>query len=94
MRPEEGLPSSEEILLLARHACILLALELAHNANHSSTELSPFEVIIGENPLTATDFHTVGALSPTLTSPMTKLCSHDVALYSVSQPATEVLCGC
>ncbi|CDJ62307.1 hypothetical protein ENH_00012570 [Eimeria necatrix] len=35
---------------------LLPALELAYNTtSHSSTELSPFEVMIGENPLTAAD---------------------------------------
>ncbi|CDI82540.1 hypothetical protein EAH_00066880, partial [Eimeria acervulina] len=53
---------------------IFPALELAYNTtSHSSTELSPFEVMIGENPLTAADLDVVGALSPTLTPSMTKL---------------------
>ena len=53
---------------------LLPALELAYNTtSHSSTELSPFDVMIGENPLTAADLDVVGALSPTLTPPMTKL---------------------
>ncbi|CDJ64774.1 OSJNBa0059H15.7 protein, related [Eimeria necatrix] len=52
---------------------LLPALELAYNTtSHSSTELSPFEVMIGENPLTAADLDIVGALAPTLTPPMTK----------------------
>ncbi|CDJ64728.1 hypothetical protein ENH_00079090 [Eimeria necatrix] len=38
---------------------LLPALELAHNTtSHSSTELSPFEVMIGENPLTAANLDT------------------------------------
>ncbi|CDI79081.1 hypothetical protein EAH_00040060, partial [Eimeria acervulina] len=53
---------------------LLPALELAYNTtSHSSTELSPFEVMIGKNPLTAADLDVVGALSATLTPPMTKL---------------------
>ncbi|CDI85179.1 Similar to Transposon MAGGYgagandpolgenehomologues, related [Eimeria praecox] len=53
---------------------LLPALELAYNTtNHSSTEISPFEVMIGEKPLTAVDLDVIGALSPTLTPPMTKL---------------------
>ncbi|CDI82217.1 OSJNBa0042D13.18 protein, related [Eimeria praecox] len=48
--------------------------QLGYNTtSHVSTELSPFEVTIGENPLTAADLDVVGALSPTLTPPMTKL---------------------
>ncbi|CDJ50705.1 Similar to Transposon MAGGYgagandpolgenehomologues, related [Eimeria brunetti] len=53
---------------------LLPALELAHNTtSHSSTELSPFEIMVGENPLTAADLDIVGVLAPTLTPPMTKL---------------------
>ncbi|CDJ67078.1 hypothetical protein ENH_00031640 [Eimeria necatrix] len=53
---------------------LLPALELAYNTtSHSPTELSPFEVMIGESPLTAADLDIVGALAPTLTPPMTKL---------------------
>ncbi|CDJ62557.1 hypothetical protein ENH_00020630 [Eimeria necatrix] len=53
---------------------LLPALELAYNAtSHSSTELSSFEVMVGDNPLTAADLDIVGALAPTLTPPMTKL---------------------
>ncbi|CDJ53288.1 hypothetical protein EBH_0006870 [Eimeria brunetti] len=53
---------------------LLPALELAYNTtSHSSTELSPFEIMIGENPLTAADLDIVGALAPTLTPPMTIL---------------------
>ncbi|CDJ56886.1 hypothetical protein EMWEY_00026150 [Eimeria maxima] len=53
---------------------LLPALELAYNTTpHSSTELSPFEVMIGENPLTAADLDIVGTLPPTLSPPMTKL---------------------
>ncbi|CDI87195.1 hypothetical protein EPH_0075420 [Eimeria praecox] len=53
---------------------LLPALEAAYNTtSHSSTELSPFEVMIGENHLRAADLDVVGALSPTLTPPMTKL---------------------
>ncbi|CDJ62744.1 Retrotransposable element Tf2 155 kDa protein type 2, related [Eimeria necatrix] len=42
-------------------------------ASHSSTELSPFEVMICENPLTAATLDILGTLAPTFTSPMTKL---------------------
>ncbi|CDJ31595.1 LOW QUALITY PROTEIN: uncharacterized protein EMH_0009550 [Eimeria mitis] len=53
---------------------LLPALELAYNNTpHSSTELSPFEVMIGENPVTAADLDIVGSLPPTLSPPMTKL---------------------
>ncbi|CDJ37882.1 hypothetical protein, conserved [Eimeria tenella] len=53
---------------------LLPALELAYNTtSHLSTELSPFKVMIGENPLTAADLDVLGALAPTLTPPMTKL---------------------
>ncbi|CDI84999.1 OSJNBa0087O24.13 protein, related [Eimeria praecox] len=53
---------------------LLPALELAYSTtSHSSTELSPFEIMIGEKPLTAADLDIVGVLSPTLTPPMTKL---------------------
>ncbi|CDJ68199.1 hypothetical protein ENH_00048960 [Eimeria necatrix] len=53
---------------------LLPALELAYNrTSHSSTELSPFEVMIGENPLSAVSLDIVGALAPTLTPPMAKL---------------------
>ncbi|CDJ65857.1 hypothetical protein ENH_00011310 [Eimeria necatrix] len=53
---------------------LLPALELAYNrTSHLSPELSPLEVMIGENPLTAVNLDIVGALAPTLTSPMTKL---------------------
>ena len=53
---------------------LLPALELAYNTStHSSTELSPFEVMIGQNPVTAADIDIVGTLFPTLSPPMTKL---------------------
>ncbi|CDJ36185.1 LOW QUALITY PROTEIN: Retrotransposon nucleocapsid protein, related [Eimeria mitis] len=53
---------------------LLPALELAYNTtSHSSTELSPFEVMIGQNPVTAADLDVIGNLAPTLTPPMTKL---------------------
>ncbi|CDJ35022.1 uncharacterized protein EMH_0023410 [Eimeria mitis] len=53
---------------------LLPALELAYNTtSHSSTELSPFEVMICQNPVTAADLNVVGNLAPTLTPPMTKL---------------------
>ncbi|CDJ36341.1 Polyprotein, related [Eimeria mitis] len=53
---------------------LLPALELAYNAtSHSSTELSPFEIMIGQNPITAADLDVVGNLAPTLTPPMTKI---------------------
>ena len=53
---------------------LLPALELAYNTTtHSSTALSPFEVMIGQNPVTAADIDIIGDLAPTLTPPMTKL---------------------
>ncbi|CDI75992.1 hypothetical protein EPH_0045230 [Eimeria praecox] len=52
---------------------LLPALELAYNTSHSSTVLFPFEVMVGENPLTAADLDVVGALSPILTPPVTNL---------------------
>ncbi|CDJ33164.1 uncharacterized protein EMH_0014970 [Eimeria mitis] len=53
---------------------LLPALELAYNTtSHSSTELSPFEIIIGQNPVTAADLDIVGNLAPTVTPPMTKI---------------------
>ncbi|CDJ28913.1 Retrotransposon nucleocapsid protein, related [Eimeria mitis] len=53
---------------------LLPALELAYNTtSHSSTELSPFEIMIGQNPITAADLDVVGNLDPTLTPPMTKI---------------------
>lgn len=53
---------------------LLPALELAYNcAPHSSTELSPFEIMIGENPVTAENIDVISQLAPTLTPPMTKL---------------------
>ncbi|CDJ35998.1 GDP-L-fucose synthetase, putative [Eimeria mitis] len=42
-------------------------------ASHSSTELSAFDVMISEHPLTAANLDIVGALATTLTPPMTKL---------------------
>lgn len=52
---------------------LLPALELAYNTSHSSTVLFPFEVMVGENPLTAADLDVVGAVSPILTPPVTNL---------------------
>ncbi|CDI75920.1 hypothetical protein EPH_0044630 [Eimeria praecox] len=53
---------------------LLPALELAYNTTtHSPTELSPFEVMIRENPQTAADLDVVGAFSRTLTQSMTML---------------------
>ncbi|CDJ36208.1 uncharacterized protein EMH_0070200 [Eimeria mitis] len=53
---------------------LLPALELAYNTtSHSSTELSPFEIMIGQNPITTADLDLVGSLAPTLTPPMTKI---------------------
>ncbi|CDJ65163.1 hypothetical protein ENH_00001700 [Eimeria necatrix] len=53
---------------------LLPLFEIAYNTtSHSFILLSPFEVMIDENPLTAADLHIVGALAPTLTPPMTKL---------------------
>ena len=53
---------------------LLPALELAYNCTtHSTTELSPFEVMIGENPLRAQDLDLVDQLEPMQSPPMTKL---------------------
>ncbi|CDJ58884.1 hypothetical protein EMWEY_00053950 [Eimeria maxima] len=50
------------------------ALELAYNStHHSSTDISPLKVMIGENPVTAADLDIIRALPPTLTPPITKL---------------------
>lgn len=56
---------------------LLPALELAYNVtSHSSTELSPFEVMIGQNPVTPADIDFVGPLEPTTIPPMTKIFQH------------------
>ncbi|KAL8443311.1 hypothetical protein Emed_006916 [Eimeria media] len=53
---------------------LLPPMELAYNCTtHSSTGLSPFEVMIGENPLRASDLDVVDVFEPTVTPPMTKL---------------------
>ncbi|KAL8432738.1 hypothetical protein Efla_004407 [Eimeria flavescens] len=53
---------------------LLPAVELAYNCTtRTSKGFSPFEVIIGENPLRASDLDIVDAYEPTLTCPMTKL---------------------
>ncbi|CDJ62559.1 hypothetical protein ENH_00020650 [Eimeria necatrix] len=53
---------------------LLPALDFAHNTtSHSSTELSPFDVMIGENPLAAAKLDIVGVLAPTLTPLTAKL---------------------
>lgn len=52
---------------------LLPALELAYNTTHHfSTELSPFEVMIGENPVTAADLDILRSISLILSLPMTK----------------------
>ena len=53
---------------------LLPAAELAYNCTtHNSTGLTPFEVMNGENPLTASDLDVVDELEPTISPPMTKL---------------------
>ena len=53
---------------------LLPAAELAYNCTtHNSTGLTPFEVMIGENPLRASDLDVVDELQPTISPPMTKL---------------------
>lgn len=53
---------------------LLPAAELAYNCTtHSSTGLTPFEVMIGENPLRACDLDVIDDLQPTVSPPMTKL---------------------
>ncbi|CDJ53934.1 hypothetical protein EBH_0060520 [Eimeria brunetti] len=74
---------------------LLPALELAYNTtSHSSTELSPFEIMIGENPLTAADLDIVGSLARILP----KACSFTVANGEVLNidrvvPRLSMLCG-
>ncbi|KAL8276028.1 hypothetical protein Esti_000144 [Eimeria stiedai] len=52
---------------------LLPALELACNCTrHSATGLSPFEVMLGENPLRPQDLHLVDVFPPTPTPPMTR----------------------
>ena len=53
---------------------LLPAIELAYNCTvHNSTGLTPFEVMIGENPLRALDLDIADEVEPTLTPPMTKI---------------------
>ncbi|KAL8440637.1 hypothetical protein Emag_007864 [Eimeria magna] len=53
---------------------LLPAVELAYNCTtHSSTGLSPFEVMIGENPLRASDLDVVDSFDAAISPPMTKL---------------------
>ena len=53
---------------------LLPSLEPAYNTtHHTNTELSPFEVMIGGNLVTAADLDILGTFSPTLSSPMTRL---------------------
>ncbi|KAL8439657.1 hypothetical protein Efla_004565 [Eimeria flavescens] len=53
---------------------LLPAVELAYKCTkHTSTGLSPFEVMIGENTLRANDLGVVDAYQPTLTPPLTML---------------------
>ncbi|KAL8445197.1 hypothetical protein Emed_005755 [Eimeria media] len=53
---------------------LLPAVELAYNCTtHSSTGLSPFEVMIVENPLRASDLDVADVLERTISPPMTKL---------------------
>jgi hypothetical protein len=52
---------------------LLPALELAYNCTpHSSTGLSPFEILIGENPIREQDLDIVERLPYQVTPPMTK----------------------
>ena len=52
---------------------LLPALELAYNCTpHSATGLSPFEVMIGENPVRGQDLDVIETFPPTATPPMTK----------------------
>ena len=53
---------------------LLPAAELAYNCTvHNSTGMTPFETMIGENPLRAIDLDLNEALEPTVTPPMTKI---------------------
>ena len=55
---------------------LLPAMELAYNCTtHSSVGLSPFEVMIGENPIRAQDLDLIDNLEPMCTPPMTKVFS-------------------
>lgn len=51
----------------------LAGLELAYNCTpHSSTQLSPFEIMIGENPIRAQDLDIIADLEPITTPAMTR----------------------
>ena len=53
---------------------LLPAAELAYNCTvHNSTGMTPFETMIGENPLRAVDLDLNETLEPTVTPPMTKI---------------------
>ena len=53
---------------------LLPAAELAYNCTvHNSTGMTPFETMIGENPLRAIDLDLNDTLEPTITPPMTKI---------------------
>ena len=53
---------------------LLPAIELAYNCTvHNSTGLTPFEVMIGENPLRPLDLDIADEVEPTLMPPMTKI---------------------
>ncbi|KAL8441254.1 hypothetical protein Emag_007330 [Eimeria magna] len=53
---------------------LLPAVELAYNCTtHSSTGLSPFEAMTGENPLRASDLDVVDDFDAAISPPMTKL---------------------
>lgn len=58
----------------AQWELLLPAVELAYNCTvHSSTGMTPFEVMIGENPLRAVDLELEQELQPTSSPPMTKI---------------------
>ena len=53
---------------------LLPAMELAYNCTtHTSVGLSPFEVMIGENPIRAQDLDLIEDLEPMCSPPMTKV---------------------
>ena len=56
---------------------LLPAAELAYNCTvHSATGHTPFEIMIGENPMRALDLDLQEHIQPTITPPMTKTFQH------------------
>ncbi|CDJ50932.1 OSJNBa0061C08.12 protein, related [Eimeria brunetti] len=68
------------------------AAELPYNCTiHTSTGLIPFEVMISENPLRASEIELVGEFSPTWTPPMTKIFKQPVdrATFNIPQASKQ-----